>query len=286
MKKALLFILLLVFIQPCAFSAPKKMIPLNNGGEGQLPNIFIYTIPDDTFTPTETEEEEQPQEQVKEVSEDNPITLDDDIVLGATTLKGYAQYIEDEEEIYLKDDVTKLALNIRQPQKISASKGLDFGAINQKPMLKYINEEYIIAPNDIQTSSKLNKNFTVGAQFNNEIDNIAMLETETGLFSKYERNKFALSTSVTKSLNTTYSQDYTTLSVTPEIKFNKYFSLKNVFSADVTRNRRGTKLVLSVTPLAKKENDRLILELGAKQTYYLDSDTSTTQFSFQTKFKL
>ena len=286
MKKALLIILTLILIQPAVFCAPKKMIPAPSDGKEQLPNIFIYTIPDDAFKMEDEKVEEQEiqpdKPQITEVSEDEIISLEDEPVLGATVLKGYAQYIEDSNTISLKDDNNEYVLNIKNPQKISGTKGMNLKR-NTKPALKYVDAEYIIAPNTISTSSKVG-NFTFGAQFNNEIDNIAMLETETGLFTKYEREKFALSSSVTKSLNTTYAQDYNTLSIAPELKINKHLSLKNVFSADVTRNRQAYKLVLSINPF--KDTDRFLLELGAKQTYYAETEQTTSQFSFLTKFKL
>ena len=112
-----------------------------------------------------------------------------------------------------------------------------------------------------------------------------MLETETGLFTKYEKKRFALSSSVTQSLNTTYSQDYSTFSITPELILNHYMSLKNVLSADITRNRRSSKFVFSLNPFGK-DKDRMQFEFGAKQTYYLESETTSTQFSFSTMFKL
>jgi hypothetical protein len=286
MKKALLILLMLITIQPAVICAPKKMLPVPSDGGEQLPNIFIYKIPDDTF---KIEDEKTLDEQVlveeqkiEEVSEDEIISLEDEPVLGATVLKGYAQYIDDSNTITLKDENNEYVLNIKNPQKISATKGLNLKRTN-KPTLKYVDAEYLIAPNTISTSSKVG-NFTVGAKFNNEIDNIAMLETETGLFTRYERNKFALSSSVTKSLNTTYAQDYNTLSFSPELKINKHLKLKNIFSADVTRNRQAYKFVLSINPF--KDTDRFLLELGAKQTYYAETEQTTSQFSFSTEFKL
>lgn len=79
-----------------------------------------------------------------------------------------------------------------------------------------------------------------------------MLESETGLFTRYEKDKFAVSSSFKKSLNTTYAQDYNTISVTPELKLNNYISLKNKLSADITRNRRSTELIFSLNPFGKK----------------------------------
>ena len=113
-----------------------------------------------------------------------------------------------------------------------------------------------------------------------------MLESETGLFTKYEKSRFALSSSVKKSLNTTYAQDYNTISITPELKFNSYFSLKNNLSADITRNRRSSELIFSLNPFGKKDSDRMLLEAGAKQTYFADTGENKTQFNFSAKFKL
>ena len=290
MKKTLLLIFSLILIQAPSSPAPKKMIPEASGGDLKLQNIFIYSIPEDTTTFVEKEEKDapestyitQPQTEKEIIFEEDS---DNDIVLKATTLKGYTQYIEDSNTIHLKDTNDEFVLNIKTPQKISSSKNLNFGVPTSKSALKYVNEEYLISPYSINASSKVG-DFIIGAQYNNEIDNNAMLETETGLFTKYEKNKFALTSSVTKSLNTTYAQDYNTVSIIPELKLNNYLSLKSVISADVTRNRKSSKLVFSINPFGKKDVDRMYFELGAKQTYYENTDTTTTQFSFSTQFKL
>ena len=254
--KRVIFALAFIFVFcSAAVGAPKKMLPASSDGNDLLPNIFIYAIPNDNNNDSDIEEKDAPEDayitpEYKEkeiIFEDE--NSDDDIIIGASTLKGYTQYKADINAIYLKD------------------------------------AEYVIAPYRISTSSKVG-NFTLGAQFNTEVDNIAMLETETGLFTKYEKNRFALSSSVTKSLNTTYYQDYNTFSLAPEIKLNNYMSLKNVFSADVTRNKRSSKLIFSFNPFGKKDNDRMFFEFGAKETYNADTDTTSTQFTFSTQLKL
>lgn len=286
MKKALLILLLFISLPVCA--APKKMITAP-GTESHMTNIFIYTIPDNDIVQEPEEEKDAPESAYVKPSAQNTeeeiIFENEEIRYGATTLKGYAQFIDDSNAIHLKDDNDEFVLNIKNPQKIISEKSLNFGVPDAKPTLRYLNEEYLIAPHAINTSSKIG-NFTVGAQYNNEIDNIAMLETETGLFTKYERNKFALSSSVTKSLNTTYAQDYNTFSIAPEFRLNNYMSLKNVLSADVTRNKRASKLVFSINPFGKKDMDRLRFEFGAKQTYNIETENTSTQFSFSTQLKL
>lgn len=307
MKKALLLtLLLLAFNAPC-FCASKKMIPAT-GVQNALPNIFIYSIPDDdktsstssdsskdvtdetyindtTSTDKNSEEEiilNMKQEETNETTEND----DSSIALGATVLKGYAQYVEDSNSIFLKDDDNNYVLNIKTPQKISASKGLILtNSSTGKSLQRYADSEYHIAPNSVKATDKIG-NFTLGALYGNEVDNIAMLETETGLFTKYEKNRFAVSSSVKKSLNTTYAKDYNTISFTPELKLNSYISLKNTFKADVTRNRRSSELVFSINPFGKKDKDKLILEAGAKQTYYADTGANKTQLNFSATFKL
>lgn len=308
MKKALLVLFLLAIIQLPSYCANKKMIPTTGSSSTQeaLPNIFIYSIPDDTETTkddtdfaeetyindtqpsTEDNEEEillnMKQETTVDKEEDNG--SDDNIALGATVLKGYAQYVEDSNSIYLKDDNNNFVLNLKNPQKISASKGLNLtNTTSSKTLLRYADDEYHIAPKSIKATDKIG-DFTLGAIYGNEVDNIAMLETETGLFTKYEKSRFSVSSSVKKSLNTTYAKDYNTISITPEIKLNNYLSLKNTFKADVTRNRRSSELKFSFNPFGKKDADKLLLEAGAKQTYYVDSGATKTQLNFQATFKL
>lgn len=300
MRKFLLLLLSLMVIQIPAFSINKKMLP-TSGGENALPNIFIYTIPDENIperplnnsdindnnsyiddkssTSKNNEEEETV---MLDMSEEN----DENIVLGATVLKGYAEYIEDRDTIYLKDDNDNFVINLKVPQKITASKGLDLASHTRTNQIsKHTNTEYNIAPKSV-ISSSTKGDFTIGALYENEVDNIAMLESETGLFTRYEKDKFAVSSSFKKSLNTTYAQDYNTISVTPELKLNSYISLKNKLSADITRNRRSTELIFSLNPFGKKDRDRMLLEAGAKQTFFMDTGENKTQLNFSATFKL
>lgn len=291
MKKALLIIFILIFANQYVLSAPKKMLPAVQTKDG-LPNIFIYTIPDTEFIETDDEEDAKESDyktQTVEVSEDEPIELDledDNTVIGATVLKGYAQYVEDTDVIYLKDDNNNFVLNIKTPQKISGSKGLNLAAeLSKKNKWNAKASEYFIAPNNVSTSAKIG-NFTIGAQYNNEVDKYAMLETEAGLFTKYERDRFALSTSVAKSLDTTYSKLSDSFSVTPELKLNNYLSLKNTLESNVTYHKHSYKLMLSVNPFGRKEKDRWNFELGAKEVYNAQTETTSSQLLFSTKFKL
>ena len=284
MKRAILLLLIIILLSPASYSANKKMMPTTSDGENLLPNIFIYAMPDDD---TKEFNENLVEYKEPEANQDGDTIMleEENVTLGATTLKGYAQFIEDDAAIHLKDNDNNYILNIKTPQKISSEKGLNLTGTPQKQIQQYQDAEYMIAPSTIKSSGKAGK-FTFGATYGSEIDSIAMLETEAGLFTKYEKNRFALSSSVKKSLNTTYALDYNTISIAPEFKLNDYMSLKNVLSADVTRNRNSTKFVFTLNPFGKKDHDRVELELGAKQTVYMDTDFTKTEFSFSTNFKL
>lgn len=297
MKKVLLLLFSLIVFQIPAFAINKKMPP-SSSGENNLPNIFIYKIPDTKFVETteDTDAAENEYIQEKQLTSDNnsdeEITLnvtpesDDDIVLGATVLKGYAEYIEDTESIYLKDNNNNFVLNLKVPQKISGSESLDLSKFkNSRTITRHTPTEYNIAPQSITAASKKG-DFTIGALYGNEVDNIAMLESETGLFTKYEKKRFALSTTYKKNLNTTYSQFYDTISVAPEFKLNNYMSLRNEYKADITRNRKSGALIFSINPFGQKDKERLLFEIGAKHTIYADNVTTRTQLNFSTKFKL
>ena len=286
MKKALLVLLTLMVLQIPAFSLNKRMEP-TSGGEDALPNIFIYAIPENETSEKQDEQKINNKKQGNE-QEEEVVTLDinDNSTIGATTLKGYAQYIEDAEEIYLKDNDDNFVLNIKVPQKISALQGLDFKNYSQKKKIsRFKNSEYNIAPKSINTQ-ETKGDFTFGALYGNEVDNIAMLESEAGLFTRYEKSRFALSSTYKKNLNTTYNQFYDTISIAPEFKLNNYMSIKNEYKADITRNRKSGALIFSLNPFGKKDADRLRFELGAKQTIFADNTEPKTEFSFSTKLKL
>ncbi len=300
MKKYVAIFLTLILIQTPALCSKQRMEPIS-GGENKLPNIFIYTIPEEDsdnsqsgqiketpekYINNDTKEYEKSEEEILLDMKQEPAP-DDNTVLGATVLKGYAEYIEDSEAIYLKDDNNEFVLNLKVPQKITASEGLNLSsAINSsKTIDKYADTEYHIAPKSVNTSEKMG-DFTFGALYGNEVDNIAMLESETGLFTKYEKNKFALSSSYKKNLNSTYNQFYDTISIAPELKLNNYMSIKNEYKADITRNRKSGSIIFSINPLAKKDKDRWILEVGAKHTIYADNVTTKSELNFSTKFKL
>lgn len=271
----------------------------------KLPGIFIYSIPEDIKQkPDVTDDCDAPEsEYINELpvnnfkDEDIPIVdeimlrLDDEPeeTINATALKGYAEYVEDVDSIYLKDDNNQYVLNLKVPQKITTRKSLDLqskvSSLKNSPLSKYTREEYAVADKDIKTVAKVG-NFSFGTGYGQEVDNISMLENSTSLFSKYERERFSLSSKFEKTMNTTIGTYSDSFSFAPELKLNNYISIREVLKANISKNRRSSELILSISPYGMNKSDRLRLEVGAKYTINQDNSLYGTQLNFSTKFKL
>ncbi len=301
MKKVSLIILCLIFlILPC--NAKTQSAGDNNASE---PKVFIYHISDDSdaktiFKTNETEPLEDKQDITSDditadttgenlASEDEDVEDDyelDDMY--TDVLKGYAVYDEEEEDaISLEDDVKDFQeLNIKIPTKIkgskyTASKSSQYSNLSYS---KFNNMEYSIAP--VSSRNYRSKGgFSAGTMYDQGID-YAELEQSTGIFSRYENKYFAVSTAYAKTVNTTNNNYNDNFYFSPELKLNQYFTLKEILSADITRNRKKAEIVLSINPFGAKDEDRLRFEIGANATY---DDTNTllkNQVKFSTKFKL
>lgn len=298
-KVVLIFVLMLgVSVSP-VFSAE---------GELKLPNIFIYSIPDDIKEKPDVPDDVDAPENayinevpVSEAEENNinapfaeevVLTFDDlgeEDILSATTLKGYAEFVEDADAIYLKDDNNQYVLNLKVPQKITSQKSLDLQsktyAMKRQNFAKYTKEEYMVEDKNIQSVDRFG-NLSIGTAYGQEVDKISMLENTTSLFTKYEREKFSLSSKFEKTMNTTIGTYSDSFSFAPEWKLNNYISIKEVLSANISKNRRSSELIFSVSPYGHKGSDRLRLEVGAKHTINQDNSLYGTQLNFSTKFKL
>ncbi len=255
----------------------------------ELPNIFIWAIPDDTpQQPADDKKSKKGKEEPVEPISDENTEAEEPIVLNATTLKGYAEYIEGADDILYMEDYQKLSLNIKTPQKISSKNLLDgktqYSGSNYNLISKFKSDEYSISP-DNRNFMLQEGNWTYGTSFGSEIST-SQLERSTGLFTKYENKYFALSSNYNKNNMTTAQIQTDNVSVTPEFKFNNYISIKDVLSKDMTRNRRSSELIFSINPLGAKDKDRMRLNFGAKQTYDENTGNTWSQLNFTTNFKL
>lgn len=262
----------------------------------KLPNIFIWALPEDLTSPQGADEASKVKKKSKEipVSETQNSSAfepqeEEPVVLNATTLKGYAEYVEDAEDVYLMDDHTQFTLNLKTPQKVTSQKIVDGNKIVPKmdeiySISKFKGEEYSISPTSRNVTVK-DGGWSAGTTFSSGIST-SQLENTTGLFTRYENKHFAISSAYAKNNMTTRGLTTDSFYVVPEFRLNSIFAVQEVLSADITRNRRSSELVLSVNPLGKKGIDRMNFEVGAKQTFDMNSGDMWSQFRFSTKFKL
>ena len=259
----------------------------------KLPNIFIYSMPDNE----EVGQDDLVPEELEYVSpqpvEDEELFADEEIPLFTSVEqvndKEYDEFVEDANSIFLKDEGDNYVVNLRVPQKITSNHSLKLeNKIHNERLLnlsKYSKEEYNISGKSVN-SIYTKGGFSIGTTYDSSIDKISMLENSTKLFTRYERERFALSSAYEKTMNTTIGRLYDTFYLAPEFKLNNYFSIREVLSADITRNRKSSELIFSVSPYGLNGTDRVRFEVGAKQTIDQNNALYGTQLNFSTKLKL
>ncbi len=257
--------------------------------EVKLPNIFIWAIPDDEEQPESVDKKEQKESTADE--ENTELKTEDEeepVVLNAATLKGYAEYIEGAEDILYMEDFPKFTLNIKTPQKITseniAGSKMPVYTGDFSLLSKYKSDEYSISPRSRNFTAQ-DGNWSYGTSFNSEIST-SQLENATSLFTKYENKYFSLSSNYKKNNLTTAQIQTDNFSVTPELKLGNYFSIRDVLSKDITRNRQSSELIFSVNPFGAKDTDRMRFDIGAKQTYDVNTGNTWSQLNFTTNFRL
>lgn len=205
-----------------------------------------------------------------------------------TTLKGYAEYVENSDAVVLKNDNDEFVLNLKIPQKISSKSLLDNSAPNiaPKPLTysKFDAEEYKVIPrgrNAVISSG----NLSFGTTFDEDLDT-SEFEQTAGIFTSYNKGKFGLKTSYKRTIGSTYNNYSDNIYFAPELRLNKMFTIRHILSANIVTRRKKSELVLSIKPFAFTNNDRLNLEIGAGQTYSPDNELIRSKIRFNTRFKL
>lgn len=276
------------------FNAPVIADDVKPAADVELPNIFIWALPDDEPDETQEENVKKSKKDKDNKTEDEQsyevlTTEEEPIVLNATTLKGYAEFVEGAEDVLYMDDPAKFQLNIKTPEKVASEALVDKNKVlspgqNLYLFSKFKGEEYYISPRTRNFTQQDGK-WSFGTTFNSEIST-SQLENATSLFTKYDSKYFSLSSKYKKNSMTTTQIQTDNFSVTPEWKINNMFSLREELSTDMTRNRRSSELIFSVNPLGKKDIDRMRFDIGAKRTYDINTGNTWSQLNFTTNFKL
>ena len=286
MKKIILTILFLLFSFQYVIAAKtevavdKSTTKSETSDDMILPNIFIYSPP----PPTGDEVKLNDSDTVKINDTENPyhkVRYDD------SSVARYELETEGEDVVTLRDVHSK-SLNINDPSstkvfQLNAQKTRNLIPTSVMPSM-YMPEEYRISPlnrNQVETAG----NFSFGTLYSSGIDT-SQLEYNAGLFTRYEREKFAISTAYQKNQGTAYGLTTDNFYFSPEFKLNNSISISSIIKTDTTRNRKSNEFVLKIKPFAYKGNDRVNLEFGAGQTYDENNALFKTQFRFNTSIQL
>lgn len=291
MKKIFTILFLLILTPSIVFA----------GESSGAKKIFKYHIPD-------VEVEKPVKNPVQKVTVSDDITADTSIKeseadfvsessdkdyeivdMYSEVLKGYAIYDEeDEDSIFLetsKDNALKL--NIKQPQKITLAPGVNYVSELEGNFFnpsKYSAPEFLITPQSSKTQKSI-RGFSAGTTYSHEIS-FGELEQTSGIFSKVQYKRFSVSTSFSKTINSTNNTYNDKIGFTPELRLNQYLTLKENFSTDLIKKKNKAELVLSINPLGKRDIDRIRFDIGASRTYNLNDETFKSQIQFQTRFRL
>lgn len=207
------------------------------------------------------------------------------------TLKGYAQFLEDTDAIYLKDDENQFVLNLKKPQKITSETLTDRHekvlARKPKPFSKYNSDQYSLFAEGHNSTVQFGDNFSAGTSYGSEVD-YAQFKRKAGFFTQYDTEYFSLKTSYERSFGSAYGDYADYIYVVPELKINNIISLKEVLSANPTYKINKAEFVLSINPLARTKNydNRLNIEMGTAHVYDNKNTLLKNQIKFNTKFKL
>lgn len=312
-KVSLTLIILMLSILPCRANSPFE-IKIDKISQS---SVFVYHIPDeDKGQEEETPAQNQGEEPVitsDDVTADTSINseetnseeTDDEIVdeedenidgqyemgdMYTDVLKGYAEYNEEEANTITLDDSPDelLKLDITKPAKVAKN---DYTSLKSSSLKfydnqysKYTGSEYNIAPKS-STNYRKYKGFSAGTTYDQCID-YAEFEQSSGVFSRYEYKNWAIRTAYSKTVNSTNNNYNDNFYFSPEWKVNQFFSLREVFSADVAKHRKKAEIVLSINPFGNKDTDRMRLEFGASQSYSNTNEILRSQLKFSTNFKL
>jgi len=296
MRRVLIFSILI-----CLFSGIYTKVPAEysadidtQNSEGTLeeetptlPSIFIWQLPETAIYQEEAKDADDytdnAENKEEEAYSDIFISTDDETT---STLKGYLDYLEDSNSIVL-DINDDSAINTRVPKKLTGNKLIKndnlypITTFSRNVYARTGNLQYNIAP--FETSTEVKKgHFSLGTSYNESIDT-SDLGFTTSFYTKYDTKHFALSTSYDKNSGVAYSQVVDKFTLTPEIKLNKYISLRDSITADITRNRTKNEIMLSIKPT---KDDRVRFEFGTNYTFDQNNELIRSQVKFQTQFKL
>lgn len=209
-------------------------------------------------------------------------------------LHGYLEYSDEEQEaVYLDNDgeLNKIkitpAKNIESKNLISGSKKPNFQPLQNdfEVLSKYSTQinEHGVSPVSTSYVKDFGK-WSVGTTYNSFLSG-ALANYSTGVFTRYDSKRFALTTTFMKKTNNVYDIYSDRLFLAPEVKITKRLSLLDVMQTDPTQTNTRNEVVLRYTPHLRRYADDVQLEVGAGQSFY-ENEYINSSIRFSTRFKL
>jgi len=157
---------------------------------------------------------------------------------------------------------------------------------NESTMLERANSMYSNPYEKKSVSAKSEKKFgkiSVGNKSDTNFTPNEMTRTNS-TYTKFEQGNFSVNTSYQNSATNfeTSKLNAGSVSITPELKFNKNVSIQNSYSSNLSDNEKKNEIMFKIKPL--KDLDRMNFDIGASQIYSQNSTPVRSQLKFQTKF--
>ena len=129
----------------------------------------------------------------------------------------------------------------------------------------------------------ISDNTSIGATYTTT-EKSGELNDSVSVFSKYEKEKFSFTSAYSQNREDLKQNGVSSgsISLSPEFGLNKYLSVKNVYSENITSNQKKSEVVMSVKPF---KDDRLDVDLGAGQSFSTDNQPAKSQVNLTTKIR-
>lgn len=228
------------------------------------------------------------------IEDNNPTNTSENINTTPNCNINMTNKTENEEQNLKNSDTVKLDItknpelkcrkckcNITNSETIDSSSNKDF-RISPQNVNQYKNYDIYSKKSQSFSKEKKYKDVTFGTKYDNTFFPNQMEQSRT-LFSKYQKDKFAFTTSYKNNSLADFNQQFRgTFSFSPEYEINKHLTLQGIYSKNILDRSNKNEVIFSLKPF---KDDRMDFNVGASQIYYEDATPMRSQFNFATKIK-
>lgn len=185
--------------------------------------------------------------------------------------------ISENQEIVQKDSVTNDKMDIEYSMD---QKQKEYNTLLYKDVNRMQTEKKTVSKS---LEKEILKGASVGTTYSTT-EKSGKLDDSVSLYSKYKKDKFALTTSYSQSRDGLKDNGVGngSVSLAPELTLNERVKLKNVYTDNLNSNKQTSEVVLSIRPF---KDDRMDLDLGAGETFSSGNEPAKSQINIGTKFR-